>query len=79
MDLGEVRKQIGDRVALQGNMDPTVLYADKEYIREEAKRILNSYVKGSGHIFNLGHGVLPDIDLENIKELVQFIKDESIN
>jgi len=53
MDLGEVRKQIGDRVALQGNMDPTVLYADKEYIREEAKRILNSYGKGSGHIFNL--------------------------
>jgi uroporphyrinogen decarboxylase len=73
MDLGEVRKQIGDRVALQGNMDPTVLYADKEYIRKEAKRILSSYGKGSGHIFNLGHGILPDIDPENVKELVRII------
>ena len=78
MNLGEVRKQIGDRVALQGNMDPTVLYADKEYIREEAKRILNFYGKGSGHIFNLGHGILPDIDPENVKALVQFVKKAEI-
>lgn len=77
MDLGEVRKQVGNKVALQGNMDPTVLYANKNYIREEAIRVLKSFGKGNGHIFNLGHGILPDIDPENVKALVQFVKEES--
>lgn len=77
MDLGEVRKQVGDRVALQGNLDPTVLYGNKDYIHKEVKRVLNSFGKGNGHIFNLGHGVLPDIDPENVKALVQYVKDES--
>ncbi len=77
MDLGEVRKQVGDKVALQGNMDPTVLYANKDYIRKETKRVLSSFGKGDGHIFNLGHGVLPDIDPENVKALVQSVKEES--
>jgi uroporphyrinogen decarboxylase len=78
MDLGEVRKQVGDRVALQGNLDPTVLYGNKDYIHKEVKRVLGSFGEGNGHIFNLGHGVLPDIDPENVKALVQFVKDESI-
>lgn len=78
MDLGKVRDQVGDRVALQGNMDPTVLYADKDYINNEVKRILASFGKGNGHVFNLGHGILPDIDPENVKALVQFVKEESI-
>ena len=77
MDLGEVRKQVGNKVALQGNMDPTVLYANKNYIREEAIRVLKSFGNGNGHIFNLGHGILPDIDPENVKALVQFVKEES--
>ena len=77
MDLGEVRKQVGDKVALQGNMDPTVLYANKNYIRDETKRVLSSFGNGNGHIFNLGHGILPDIDPENAKALVQFVKEES--
>lgn len=77
MDLGEARKQVGNKVALQGNMDPTVLYANKNYIREEAIRVLKSFGKGNGHIFNLGHGMLPDIDPENVKALVQFVKEES--
>lgn len=77
MDLGEVRKQIGHKVALQGNMDPTVLYANKDYIRKEVKNVLTSFGKGNGHIFNLGHGVLPDVDPENVKALVQFVKEES--
>ncbi len=77
LDLGEVRKQVGDKVALQGNMDPTVLYADKNYIREEAKRVLKSFGKGNGHVFNLGHGILPDVDFENAKALVQFVNEES--
>ncbi len=77
MDLGEVRKQVGDKVALQGNMDPTVLYANKNYIKDETKRVLSSFGKGNGHIFNLGHGILPDVDPENAKALVQFVKEES--
>lgn len=77
MDLGEVRKKVGDRVALQGNMDPTVLYANKDYILEETKQVLSSFGKGNGHIFNLGHGILPDIDPENVKALVKYVKEES--
>jgi uroporphyrinogen decarboxylase len=77
MDLSEVRKQVGDKVALQGNMDPTVLYADKSNIKEEVKRVLMSFGKGNGHIFNLGHGILPDIDPENVKAFVQYVKEES--
>ena len=77
MDLGEVRKQVGDKVALQGNLDPTILYADKDYIKEAVKDVLKSFGESNGHIFNLGHGILPDIDSENVKALVQFVKDES--
>ncbi len=77
MDLGEIRKHVGDRVALQGNLDPTVLYGNKEHIHLAAKNVLSSFGKGNGHIFNLGHGILPDIDPENVKALVQFVKDES--
>ncbi len=77
MDIGKVRNEVGDRVALQGNLDPTVLYGSKDKIREEVKKVLASYGEGSGHIFNLGHGILPNIDPENAKALVQFVKDES--
>jgi uroporphyrinogen decarboxylase len=77
MDLGDVRKQVGHHVALQGNLDPTTLYANQEYIRNAVKQVLSSYGKGNGHIFNLGHGILPDIDPENVKVLVQFVKEES--
>jgi uroporphyrinogen decarboxylase len=77
MDIGEVRNKIGSKVALQGNMDPTVLYANENAIKNEVKRILNSFGEGSGHIFNLGHGILPDIEPENAKAMVKFVKEES--
>lgn len=77
MNLGEVRKKVGHRVALQGNLDPTVLYANKNYIKQQVITVLESFGEGSGHIFNLGHGVLPDVDPENVKALVQFVKEES--
>lgn len=79
MDLGKVRKEVGDKVAIQGNLDPTVLYADKSYIKESVTDVLKSFGKGSGHVFNLGHGVLPDIDPENVKVLVQYVKEESVS
>ncbi len=77
MDLGKVRKEIGDRVALQGNMDPTVLYANKDKIKVEVKKILSGFGKGSGHIFNLGHGILPDVKPENAKFFIETVKEES--
>jgi len=77
LDLGEVRKKVGHLVALQGNLDPTVLFANHNFIKKEAQNVLNSFGKGSGHIFNLGHGILPDVDPENLKALVQFVKEKS--
>jgi uroporphyrinogen decarboxylase len=61
-DLGDARRRVGSRVALQGNMDPTVLYAKPAAIRAEVARILASYGNGSGHVFNLGHGITPEVD-----------------
>ena len=61
-DLGDARRRVGNRVALQGNMDPTVLYAKPAAIRAEVARILASYGSGSGHVFNLGHGITPEVD-----------------
>ncbi len=78
MDLGEARKEVGNLVALQGNLDPAVLYAEKKHIKKEVKSVLESFGVGNGHIFNLGHGVLPDVDPENVKALVQYVKEESV-
>ncbi len=61
-DIAGARSRVGDKVALQGNMDPAILYAKPARIREEVGRILKGYGKGSGHIFNLGHGVTPEVD-----------------
>ncbi len=57
MDIGIARQKVGDKVALQGNMDPAVLFASPDAIHGEVERILGSYGYGSGHVFNLGHGI----------------------
>ncbi|RPI65893.1 MAG: uroporphyrinogen decarboxylase [Ignavibacteriales bacterium] len=77
MDLGRVRKKLKNKAALQGNLDPTVLYGTPETIKKEAGKVLEQYGEGSGHIFNLGHGMLPDMDPDNLKLLVDFVKEES--
>lgn len=77
MNIGKVREKIGTRVALQGNLDPAILYASKEKIKEETTRILGLFGEGSGHVFNLGHGILPDVNPENAKYLVDVVKEES--
>jgi uroporphyrinogen decarboxylase len=61
-DLAQARQRVGHKVALQGNMDPAVLYASPEKIQQEVKRILQSYGSGTGHVFNLGHGITPQVD-----------------
>lgn len=78
LDIGRVRKRVGSRVALQGNLDPTVLYGNEHTIREGVRSVLYSYGNYPGHIFNLGHGILPDIDPDNTRALVRIVKEESI-
>jgi len=61
-------------------MDPTVLYGTPEKIKSEAAKVLRQFgqhTAGSGHVFNLGHGILPDVDPANLKLLVEFVKEES--
>lgn len=77
VDIGKARMMVGSYVALQGNLDPTMLYAPPERIRAGVKKILERYGRGSGHIFNLGHGILPDVPVEHAKAFVQAVKEES--
>ena len=76
-DIASARQQVGDRVALQGNMDPTTLCASPEVIRQEAAKILAGFGSGNGHVFNLGHGITPDINPEHVKVLVDSVHELS--
>lgn len=77
-NIGDVRAEIEGKKALQGNLDPTVLYAPKKKIREETERVLQSYgADGSGHIFNLGHGITPKTPVENVQYFVECVKELS--
>ncbi len=76
-DIGQARARVGDRVALQGNMDPAILYAKPERIRAEVARILASYGPGSGHIFNLGHGITPEVDPEHAGAFIRAVHEFS--
>ncbi len=73
IDIGEARRRVGDRVALQGNMDPCVLYASPERIRSEVSEILKDFGQGNGHVFNLGHGIHPSVDPEHMAALVDAV------
>ena len=77
VELGDARRRVGDKVALQGNMDPTILYASPLRIREEVERLLASYGHGSGHVFNLGHGITPDVKPENAKAFIDAVHELS--
>ncbi len=74
VNLQEARKQIGHRVALQGNLDPAVLYASRETIHAEVKRVLSEFGNGNGHVFNLGHGVFPDTDPEKVASMIESVQ-----
>jgi len=73
-DIGEARHRVGGRVALQGNMDPCVLYAAPDTIRRETERVLDRAGDRPGHVFNLGHGVHPAIDPEHVAVMVETVK-----
>ena len=76
-DIGEARRRVGDRVALQGNLDPCTLYASPEAIRRAVGEILDSYGKGSGHVFNLGHGIHPAIPPAHAAAMVDAVHELS--
>ena len=73
VDIGEARRRIGHKVALQGNLDPAVLFATPEVITAEVEKILASYGKGSGHVFNLGHGISQFTPPESALTLVEAV------
>ncbi len=76
-DIGAARALVGDRVALQGNIDPMVLFASPERIRAEVAAALASYGAGNGHVFNLGHGILPGVDPAHAGAMVQAVHELS--
>lgn len=76
-DIGLARARVGDRIALQGNMDPTVLYASPSAIRAEVKRIIDCYGGGSGHVFNLGHGITPEVKPEHAGVFIEAVHEFS--
>lgn len=77
MDIGIARQRVGQKVALQGNMDPNVLFATPDVIRAEVEKILVSYGFGSGHVFNLGHGISQYTNPDNAAALVAAVHELS--
>ncbi|MCF6288974.1 MAG: uroporphyrinogen decarboxylase [Proteobacteria bacterium] len=76
-DLSLARELTKDKVALQGNLDPCVLYADDEVIQIETKKVIDSFGNGNGHIFNLGHGMQPEMQPEKLAVLVDAVRQYS--
>ena len=74
-DLSDARRAVQDRVALQGNLDPSALFAPAETLRAAARGVLESFGKGPGHVFNLGHGITPGVDPERVATLVETVRD----
>lgn len=73
IDIGDARQRIGDQVALQGNLDPAVMLASPATIEIEAKRVLDAYGPGNGHVFNLGHGITPAVPPEHVQQLIDTV------
>jgi uroporphyrinogen decarboxylase len=75
--IGEARRRLGSRFAVQGNLDPYVLTAPMEVIRDQARRIVDEGIREPGFVFNLGHGLYPEASLEKLKALTAFVRDHS--
>ena len=72
-DIADARRRVGDKVALQGNMDPSMLYAPPARIEEEVSTILSGFGQGEGHVFNLGHGIHQDVPPEHAGVFVEAV------
>jgi uroporphyrinogen decarboxylase len=73
-DLSAARSAVADKIALQGNLDPSALFAPPETLRAETLRVLKSYGTGPGHVFNLGHGITPEVDPQRVALLVETVQ-----
>jgi uroporphyrinogen decarboxylase len=73
IDIGRAREQVGGRVALQGNLDPAVLFAEPEGVAYEARKVLDAFGPHPGHVFNLGHGISQHTPPENVTALVDAV------
>jgi uroporphyrinogen decarboxylase len=73
-DLKQAREAVAGRVALQGNLDPSALFGPPEALRAETLRVLESYGAGPGHVFNLGHGITPDVHPDRVALLVETVQ-----
>ncbi len=73
IDINEARERVGNKVALQGNLDPCTLYASTETVKASVKTIIEGFGNHNGHVFNLGHGIHPTINPENVKTLVDAV------
>jgi uroporphyrinogen decarboxylase len=78
-DLSEARQAVGGGVALQGNLDPAALFATPQVLSAQALRVLRSFGAGPGHVFNLGHGITPDVDPERVALLVETVQNYKIS
>lgn len=78
VNLNAAKAQVGDQVALQGNMDPAVMLTNPQAIKTEAEAILDEFGNGSGHVFNLGHGITPQVPVENVSALVETVHQSSV-
>jgi uroporphyrinogen decarboxylase len=79
MDLDLARRTVGDRVALQGNLDPLALLTDPASVARAARAVLAAAGPGPGHVFNLGHGVVPDTPPEHVGLLVDTVHEATRN
>lgn len=77
VSIAEARRRLGHRHAVQGNLDPFVLSAPFEIIREQARRIIDEGIREPGYVFNLGHGLYPEASLDKLKALTEFVHDYS--
>jgi uroporphyrinogen decarboxylase len=77
--LEEGWKRLGNAGAVQGNLDPVLLFADWKQIKLRAQQILDQADGRPGHIFNLGHGILPETPVENVKALAEYVQEQTTN
>jgi uroporphyrinogen decarboxylase len=77
LPLDEAWRRVGHDVGIMGNLDPVMLFANRERLRQVAKRILDETEGRAGHIFNLGHGILPETPVENVIALVDIVHEMS--
>jgi len=73
IDIAKAKKVIGDKVSIQGNLDPCYLFGEPEFVKQKTLDILNIFGKNTGYIFNLGHGILPNTPVENVKLMVETV------